>query len=469
MNYWARETKLPYPLNTLGMGAIIGDIVGSRYRFNHVRADDFVLIPKKAEFTETTLMTLAIADGILRHGKNLHATKDEQLIKIRIGESISTFCRRYSRKYSKKFKRWLVNRFPRYEQGVCTAACISPIAWLSNNLDDVLRNTQIVAEALHTHPDDIKGAKAVASSIFLTRKGMDKAELKEYIHQTFGFGVDKPSTLMRSKRKQSQTYDDYVSNGIICYLEGYCYEDTIRKAVSLGREANKLAAIAGSIAEARYPILETNYYCGRIDSDPIWKLFDNHIHTVLYKYQKEILSIHQMNEDDAYNMIIKERIHGLLEYIPFFTKEYKEEEKRRYFSHDNKMFNVFLEAIFFYWITNEDHDSKLNIALKYDLFGRNLHQLFDKISVSDIQMLFTMLFLMSRSAHFSNRYDDRSIFTDAADCGLLGEILKALKDRIENGDIPKPPSISVYENSDIYDSIRKSYGTNKLKHRLIYT
>ena len=48
------------------IGAIIGDIVGSRFEFNNAKGGNFALFTKQCDFTDDTICTVAVADAILK-------------------------------------------------------------------------------------------------------------------------------------------------------------------------------------------------------------------------------------------------------------------------------------------------------------------------------------------------------------------------------------------------------------------
>lgn len=55
------------------LGAIIGDIVGSRWEFNPTNDYNFPLFSDKNSFTDDTICTVAVADALL------HSSDDETL------------------------------------------------------------------------------------------------------------------------------------------------------------------------------------------------------------------------------------------------------------------------------------------------------------------------------------------------------------------------------------------------------
>lgn len=46
-------------------GAIIGDIVGSRFEFDNCKSKEFELFTNTCDFTDDTVMTLAVAKTLL--------------------------------------------------------------------------------------------------------------------------------------------------------------------------------------------------------------------------------------------------------------------------------------------------------------------------------------------------------------------------------------------------------------------
>ena len=49
-------------------GAIIGDIVGSRFEFDNCKSKEFELFTNTCDYTDDTVMTLAVAKALLLYG-----------------------------------------------------------------------------------------------------------------------------------------------------------------------------------------------------------------------------------------------------------------------------------------------------------------------------------------------------------------------------------------------------------------
>jgi len=135
---------------------------------------------------------------------------------------------------------------------------VSPVGFAFDTIDDVLREAERSAVPTHNHPEGIKGAQAIASSIFLARTGKGKKEIREYIEGRFGYDVGRSLDEIRPSYHFDETCQGSVPEAIIAFLEATDYEDTVRKAVSLGGDADTLACMAGGIAQAFYKKIPDN-------------------------------------------------------------------------------------------------------------------------------------------------------------------------------------------------------------------
>src|SRR5262249_50078954 len=106
------------------------------------------------------------------------------------------------------------------------------------------------AEVTHDHAEGIRGAQAVAGAIFLARTGASRDAVRELVQGRFGYDTTLTMDRMRSESKMDETCQGTVPQAASVALMSVSVEDAIRKAVSLGGDADTLACIAGSIAEA---------------------------------------------------------------------------------------------------------------------------------------------------------------------------------------------------------------------------
>ena len=225
------------------LGAICGDIIGSAREFQPVKRVDFVLFPYGSRFTDDTVMTCAVAEWLMNQQGDLDSVMQKWGLK-------------YSNAgYGGMFFRWIVSTNPKpYNSfGNGSAMRVSPVGWIANSLEETLELAKKTAEVTHNHPEGIKGAQAVAVAVFMARNGSTKSEIKQYIQQHFpGYNLDRDCKTIRQDYRFDVTCQGSVPESIIAFLESVDYESAVRLAVSLGGDADTMAAIAGSIAAAYY-------------------------------------------------------------------------------------------------------------------------------------------------------------------------------------------------------------------------
>ena len=252
------------------LGAMIGDIVGSKYEFNNTFDYDFEMFGGGCDFTDDTICTVAIADAIL-NGRSYQ-------------ESLLDWCRRYPSPkgaYGGRFAGWIRSLDPQpYNSfGNGSAMRVSPVAWLFDDLSQVLEEAEKTALPTHNHPEGIKGAKAVAHAIWYFRKSRfsegskdseneetkglknEKAKASKDENETIqGFMSIARSyyedfdTRVYPKGKFDETCMDAVPLSFYLLSQASSFEDAIRLAISHGGDSDTIGAIVGSIAEARFGI-----------------------------------------------------------------------------------------------------------------------------------------------------------------------------------------------------------------------
>lgn len=262
------------------LGAIIGDIVGSPYEFDdyNIKTTDFPLFSEESEITDDTVMTLAVAQGLMNGKKDPQKTYDE------ITKCMQKLGNEYPyMSYGYNFQSWLCsdNPKPYNSYGNGSAMRVAPVAWFFDNLDDVEKFAEISALPTHNHSEGIKGAQAVASAIFLTRSGKTKSEIKNYIVKKYNYDLSKTCDEIRPNYHHVESCQETVPQAITAFLEGGNFEEVIRLAVSLGGDSDTLTAIAGSIAEAYYPIPENI-------KERALKFLDDYLIKIYNQFQKLI-------------------------------------------------------------------------------------------------------------------------------------------------------------------------------------
>ena len=237
-------------------GAILGDIVGSPYEFdcNNYKAKDFPLFSRRSDFTDDTVMTLAVAKALLDT-----RGQDDAAIKAALVREMQQLGRAYpDRGYGTHFGGWLYEDDPQPYQsyGNGSAMRVSPAAWLAEDMTETLHLAQLTAEVTHDHPESIRGAQAAAAAIFLARTGCSRADIRAYVERAFGYDLGRTCDEIRPAYRHVESCRETVPQAVTAFLESTSFEDALRTAVSLGGDSDTLAAITGSIAEAFYGVPE---------------------------------------------------------------------------------------------------------------------------------------------------------------------------------------------------------------------
>lgn len=230
------------------IGAIIGDVVGSRFEFDNIKTKEFELFDKECDFTDDTVMTLAI-------GKALKEYQGGDFKKHLIAVMHEVGNRYPSCGYGGLFLDWMIYKQmkPYNSCGNGSAMRVSAVGWYAKTLEEAEELAKLTAEVTHNHPEGIKGAVSVAGAIWLARNGNTKEEIKKYIEDNY-YTLDFTLDEIRPTYGYEITCQKSVPQSIQAFLEADSFEDTIRNAISIGGDSDTVAAIAGSIAEAYYDI-----------------------------------------------------------------------------------------------------------------------------------------------------------------------------------------------------------------------
>ena len=229
-------------------GAIIGDIVGSRFEFTSAPKAGFELFTDECNYTDDTICTIAIADALI-HKKDFKQTLHE-------------WCRRYPDPmgaYGSRFYNWVRSDDPQplgsYGNGA--AMRVSSVGWLVDDFDEVLEVARQTAIVSHDHPEGVKGAQCVAALIYWLRTvRIYKDDVERAVRRRFGYVIPSLADIYKigGEGHFDGTCQETVPMAIRCFLEAHSFEEVIRIAVMAGGDTDTKAAIAGSIAEAYYDV-----------------------------------------------------------------------------------------------------------------------------------------------------------------------------------------------------------------------
>ncbi len=223
------------------IGSIAGDIIGSVHEWAGTKTKDFPLFTPQCRFTDDTVLTVAVAEKLLRGGDYIDLFHDYFHAYPDAG-------------YGGSFVRWATQRrrAPYSSWGNGSAMRASPVGFACGTLEEVMREARKSAEITHNHPEGIRGAQATAAAVFLGRCGRTKAQIRDHIEREFGYDLSAKLHEIRPGYRFEVSCQGSVPQAIIAFLESQSYEDAIRNAISLGGDADTMACIAGGIAEAWY-------------------------------------------------------------------------------------------------------------------------------------------------------------------------------------------------------------------------
>lgn len=275
------------------LGAIIGDIVGSRFEFNNYKKTDFELFHPDCTFTDDTVCTVAVADWLMNPD-------------VGLSENMRYWCRKYpypSGGYGLSFKKWIFSESGPYNSfGNGAAMRVSPVAWWASDMSSIDLLARRSAQITHDHPEGIKGACCIAETIFRLRSGQEKKNIRSFVNANYN--LRQTCNQIRKTNQFDETCQVTVPQAIQCFLESTDFESAIRLAVSIGGDSDTIAAITGSLAEAAYGIPEEM-------KQKVFKILPDDILKVLRKFtEKTQMSGEQLfeffcNQNSDYATIVK--------------------------------------------------------------------------------------------------------------------------------------------------------------------
>jgi ADP-ribosylglycohydrolase len=231
------------------LGAIVGDACGAHYEFGNNRTKDYnsiKLIKKDNRFTDDTVCTIGVADAILKY-KNPTV---EQFAKC-----IQEWCKKYpNRGYGGRFRNWIDNTEPYESWGNGSAMRVSACGLASTSVKECIELAKNSAKCSHNSAEGVSGAVVTALAVYHARH--NKNECKEYLKNIMEVFYPAYSELTLDELRPKYSFDSScvgtVPVAMMCFLESSCYENCIKLAISMGGDADTLAAISGSVAYAYY-------------------------------------------------------------------------------------------------------------------------------------------------------------------------------------------------------------------------
>lgn len=258
------------------IGAIIGDIVGSRFEWHNHRSKDFELLHHECFFTDDSLMSLAVCDALLRSEPDYSNLGDTAV------ESMQRIGRPYPHcGYGGSFFRWIYsdNPQPYNSYGNGAAMRVSGCGYAANSITEAAELSKAVTEITHNHPEGIKGSEATTVAVYLARTGSSLEETRNYIVKHY-YPIDFTLDEIRDHYCFNETCQDTVPQALEAFFESNGFEDAIRNAISIGGDSDTLAAITGAVAEAYYGVPDTI-------RTRATAFLDKRLHKILLEFEKK--------------------------------------------------------------------------------------------------------------------------------------------------------------------------------------
>lgn len=234
------------------LGAIIGDIVGSRFEWDNIKTKEFELFDPRCRPTDDSIMTLAVAKAII------DTSEDRMQLEKCAAMRIRQLGRKYpDAGYGGKFYKWLFKPYakPYNSYGNGAAMRVSPCGFAASSVDDAIAYAHAVTRVTHNHPEGMKAAESVAVAIYLARSGASIAEIRRHIEERY-YRIDFTLDDIREDYTFDVTCQGSVPQAFEALFESTGFEDAIRNAISIGGDSDTIAAITGGMAEACYGIPE---------------------------------------------------------------------------------------------------------------------------------------------------------------------------------------------------------------------
>lgn len=219
------------------LGAIAGDIIGSRFEGHPSPPKGFTLFHPACRFTDDSVCTLAVADALMSDGD--------------FAGSLRAFVRRHpGRGYGGMFIRWASSDdAPAYGSwGNGAPMRTAAVGWLARDEAEAKELAAAQAAVSHNHPDAMAAAQAVALAIFLLRRGVAPATVRTRIAEAFNYDL-RPDTALAGGGFDVSAAGT-VPPALTAAFEAEDWEGAVRTAICLGGDTDTLACIAGAVAEA---------------------------------------------------------------------------------------------------------------------------------------------------------------------------------------------------------------------------
>lgn len=229
------------------IGGIIGDIAGIQYEREPAK-EGFIVMDNVSEFSDDTILTIALTK-FLKENELTESNLDQLALMYK------DFTRRYlCNGFGSGFINWVnSDSLVGYDSwGNGSAMRVSYVGHIAKTKEECLELARLSAMPTHNHIEGIKGAQAIAYSIFLAKNGKSKEEIKTAIETEFDYDLNRKIVDIKENYSFDVSCPGSVPEAIIAFLDSTDFRSAIYNAIILGGDSDTQACMAGSIAEVYY-------------------------------------------------------------------------------------------------------------------------------------------------------------------------------------------------------------------------
>ena len=233
------------------IGAIIGDIAGSRFEWDNHRSKDFELLTPKCFATDDSIMSLAVAEALMR------ARADFSDLSAQAVRCMQEVGRPYPDcGYGGRFLGWMYADDPQpyHSFGNGAAMRVSACGLAAKSVEEAKALSRAVTIVTHDHPEGLKGAEATAVAVYMGKSGAPMADIRACMEGYYA--LDFTLDAIRATYRFNETCQQTVPQALEAFFESTGFEDAIRNAISIGGDSDTVAAITGGVAGAYYGVPE---------------------------------------------------------------------------------------------------------------------------------------------------------------------------------------------------------------------
>src|SRR5574344_772727 len=228
-------------------GAIIGDVAGSVYEYDqflktHELDNIGSLIKADGFFSDDTILKIGILNAILDNKKYDSMLRKYGKKYIDYKPDITPY---FDKPFSPGFVNWINKKSEGKSNGHGAMMRISPVGYLFNTKEDVIKNAYLATSTSHDTKEAIDNATLVALIILLARMDYSKEEIIKELN----------ISLKHNKfDKFNYTCSDTIDNCLYALFNSTTFEESITNIISYGGDTDTNACIVGAMAEALYGV-----------------------------------------------------------------------------------------------------------------------------------------------------------------------------------------------------------------------